>query len=294
MEDIIRPIYQEYESQENTLGILLIEKDISVLLSDTFDINILIVVKEAEQPIYITHYANQGKKIALHIIMESQIIEWLRSGTNRKLSEWFVVGEVLFDRNECIEQIKNKLKEFPMDDRKFKMSVEFSKLIHCYMDGKAFFENQQYLDAYSHIVRSLHHLGRLSLINKGYHPEMTVWNQVRQIEPEVYKLYNELINSEEELGKRLQLLFLASDFLIHSRIEAGMSYLLDVLKGKDVWSFNEVLSHPSLRSFVADIEVLFEYLIEKHFIEVLDIEIKGQGIYHRKYRLSEKLLCKKV
>ena len=54
--------------------------------------------------------------------------------------------------------------------------------IRCYMDGKSFFENQHYFDAYSHIVRSLHHLGQMSIIDKGSHPEMTVWGG-KKIEP---------------------------------------------------------------------------------------------------------------
>ena len=103
------------------------------------------------------------------------------------------------------------------------MGLEFAKLIRRYMDGRAFFNNHHYLDAYNHIVHSLHHLARLSVIEKGFHPEVKVWNQVKQIEPEIYKLYDELVNSEEDLGKCLELLFLASDFLIHSRIEIGIN-----------------------------------------------------------------------
>ena len=80
-------------------------------------------------------------------------------GRNRKLIERLVVGKILFDRNEFMSHLKDNLKEFPIEDRKFKMGVEFSKLIRCYMDGKSFFENEQYLDAYSHIVRSVASFG---------------------------------------------------------------------------------------------------------------------------------------
>ncbi|KMR35055.1 hypothetical protein EY05_14905, partial [Staphylococcus aureus] len=72
----------------------------------------------------------------------------------------------------------------------------------------------QYLDAYNHVVHALHHLARLAIIENGFHPEITVWNQVKQIEPEIFKLYEELLTSEESIEKRLELLFLASDFLI--------------------------------------------------------------------------------
>ena len=91
------------------------------------------------------------------------------------------------------------------------------------MDGKAFFENQHYLDAYNHIVHSLHHLARLAVIENGFHPEITVWNRVtKKLEPEIFKPYDELVNSQETLEKRLELLFLASEFL--DSCKNGMRY----------------------------------------------------------------------
>ena len=86
------------------------------------------------------------------------------------------------------------------------MGLEFAKLIRSYVDGKALFENKQFLDAYNHVVHSLHHLARLAVIENGLHPELTVWHQVKQIEPEIYKLYEELVNSEETIEKRLELI----------------------------------------------------------------------------------------
>lgn len=288
VENLLRPIYQERASQINTLGILIINKHMkSIPLTDTFDAILLIIVKEAEQQVFIKHYTYEDKKAAMHIVTQEQVNQWLLLGSNRKIVEWIYSGKVLFDRNEYLHNLKNKLKEFPFDERKMKMGLEFAKLIRRYMDGKAFFENNQYLDAFNHIIHSLHHLGRLSLIEKGFHPEITVWKQVKQIEPEVYKLYNELINSEEELEKRLELLFLASDFLIHSRIESGISHLIGILTTKQYWTFNEIITHPELCLYSVDLEVLLEYLIEKHFIEAVNIETKGKGIYHRHYKVLD-------
>jgi Nucleotidyltransferase-like/Helix-turn-helix domain len=290
VEDILRPIYQERASQVNTLGVLMIEKrEKSLSFTDTFDTILLILVKEAKQPVFIKHYSYLEKKAAMHIVTEEQLNEWLLLGSNRKIVEWIYSGRVLFDRNEFLRNLRDELKEFPFNGRKLKMGLEFAKLIRRYMDGKAFFENKQYLDAYNDILHSLHHLGRLSLIEKGFHPEVTVWKQVKQIEPDVFKLYNELVTSEEALEKRLELLFLASDFLIHSRTEMGMDHLIEVLKEKKFWSFNEVLSHPELKLYSIDLEVLLAYLIQKQFIEIVNIETKGKSLFHRHYKVAEKL-----
>jgi hypothetical protein len=291
MEDVLRPIYQERASQQNTLGVIMIEKKQNASpTTDTFDKVLLIIVKSAEKAVFIKHYTYDEKKAAMHIVTEKQLNEWLLLGTNRKVVEWIYDGRVLFDRNEYIHNLKMELMDFPFYDRKLKMGLEFAKLIRRYMDGKSFFNNRHYLDAYNHVVHSLHHLARLAVIENGFHPEVTVWNQVKQIDPEIFKLYEELVNSEETLEKRLELLFLASDFLIYSKTKLGTSHLLDILKNKPYWSFSEIMEHHELTSYSVDLGVLLEYLIDKNLIEVVTKETKGQGIFHRYYKVAEKLL----
>ncbi|MBS4197653.1 nucleotidyltransferase-like protein [Lederbergia citri] len=287
MEDILRPIYQERASQDNTLGIIKIEKKHKVTtLTDMFDVILLMIVKEQKQPVYIKHYQYEGKKAALHIVNEKQLQEWLLLGSNRRIVEWIYEGKVLFDRNDYMEKLKTELQEFPFFGRKIKIGLEFAKLIRRYMDGKAFFESGQYLDAFNHIVHSLHHLGRLSIIEDGFHPELTVWNQVKHIEPEIFKLYEELIKSEEPIEKRLELLFLASEFLIFSRTPVGAAHLLEVMETRDQWSMDEISEHPEIVHYGVDFSLLLEYLIEKDIIQVVEIETKGLGLYHRCYRVK--------
>lgn len=291
MEDVLRPIYQERASHQDTLGVLLIEKKHKAIpTTDTFDKVLLIIVKNAEMPVFIKHYTFEEKKAAMHIVTQKQLNEWLLLGSNRKVVEWIYDGKVLFDRNEYIQNLKNELREIPLNGRKMKMGIEFAKLIRRYMDGKSFFNNQHYLDAYNHVVHSLHHLARLAVIENGFHPEVTVWNQVKQIDPEIFKLYEELVNSEETLEKRLELLFLASDFLIYSKTYLGTSHLLDILREKSFWSFNDIMDHKELSSYSVDLGVLLEYLIEKNLIEVVNKKTKGQGIFHRYYKVAEKIL----
>lgn len=63
MEAMLRSIYQEKASQINTLGILKINKKYKInTLTDTFDVILLIIVKEQEKPITIKHYIYNEKK----------------------------------------------------------------------------------------------------------------------------------------------------------------------------------------------------------------------------------------
>lgn len=291
MEHILRPIYQERASDPNTLGVLMIEKGIKANIhTDTFDTILLIIQKETDSNWFVKHYTyDVNKKAALHIVSENQLNEWILLGSNRKIFEWLLGGKVLFDRNEYMESLKTELREFPFYGRKLKMGLEFAKLIRRYTDGKNFFENNQSLDAFNHVVHSLHHLARLAVIENGFHPEVTVWQQVKQIEPEIFKLYEELVNSSESLDKRLELLFLASEFMIHSRTVIGISHLIEILSTKEYWSFQEMMDQDELSTYSVDLEVLLEYLIDKNFLRVVSMETKGLGVYHRYYKVREKL-----
>ncbi|GLY11445.1 nucleotidyltransferase-like protein [Pseudobacillus badius] len=284
MEDILRPLYQERTSQQNTMGVIVIEKKESELsFTEGFDVILLTIVKEADSPVFIKHYVYEEKKAALYIVTEKQLEEWMLLGNNRKFIEWLYHGKVLFDRNEYVYKLKQEMREFPFFGRKIKMAIEFSKLIRRWTYGRDFFKSGHYLDAYNHVMHSLHHLARLAVIENGFYPEVTVWLQVKQMEPEIYKLYEELLTSDEELEKRLELLFIAIDFLIYSKTENGAAHLLSILKEKDSWAFQELLNHPEVNYYAVDLSVLLEYLVGKSFVEVKPIETKGQGIYHRYY-----------
>ncbi|WP_409291596.1 nucleotidyltransferase-like protein [Peribacillus sp. SCS-37] len=285
MEDILRPIYQERASWPSTLGVLLIEKNPNeVSTTDTFDYILLMVVNDSDEPVTIKHYMYKDQKAALHIVHQDQLDEWMLLGTNKKIIEWIFNGRIVFDRNEYLENLRTELQEFPFYGRKLKTGIEFAKLIRRYLDGKSFFENGHFLDAYNHIIHSLHHLARLEIIDQGFHPEVTVWNQVRLIRPQIFKLYEELVSSQESLSKRLELLFLASEFLIHSRTQLGSQHIIDVLSAKEgYWSIAELIQHPELRYYSVDLEIVLEYLVDKNVVDIVEVETKGQGIYHRYY-----------
>ncbi|SIT87009.1 Nucleotidyltransferase-like [Bacillus altitudinis] len=251
--------------------------------TDNFDAALLVIVKDAEEPLFIKHYESGHQTASLNVVTDDQLKEWITLGTNRRIIDWILNGKVLFDRNEYIFNLIDELSTFPFSNRKLKIGLEYGKLIRRYIEGKAFFESNQFLDAYNSIVHALHHLARIEVIDKGFHPEVTVWNQVRHMEPEVYKLYSELIESHESLHKRLELLFLANDFLIHSKAEIGAAHLRHVMEQQDIWLFGELLAHPDLKHFTPDLSVMIDFFVEKGIVLVEPIETKGQKIYHRGY-----------
>jgi hypothetical protein len=290
MEDLLRPIYQERASQGNTLGILIIEKKKpNSPVTDNFDVILLVIVREADQPWYVKHYEFNNKTAAMHIIDEELLMNWIDTSTFRRAVEWIIYGQTIFDRNEYVANLKEQLRYFPHQKRELKMTMEFTKLIRSYSESKDLFDSDQHLDAYSRMLHSLHYLARLAIIEKGYHPEVTVWNQVRRIDPEVYKLYEELIKSNEDTDKRVKLMLLAVEFAISSRSEGCTKHLIQIMASREeAWTFGELKVHPDIEPYALDLSSTIEYLVEKGMIDVVQTETKGKHIFHRKYRVKTK------
>ena len=288
MEDILRPLYQERASNENTLGVIFVEKNKSFSPgTDHFDCILLIIVKEAEQSFMIKHYEFETGSAALHIVTESLLNSWLMLGSNKRAVDWVMNGKVLFNRNEYITRLRDRLHEFPVEERTHKIGLEFAKLIRRYNDGKELFHSGQYLDAFNNIMHSLHHLARLAIIEHGYYPEVTVWNQVKMIQPEIFKLYEELVTGDETIDKRLELLLLASEFSLSSKTKLGANHLLEILKQKQEWAYHELMEHGEIRDYSIDLPLLLSHLKDKGYIKTIKKETKSKGLFHRYYAIKE-------
>lgn len=288
MEDLLRPIYQERASNPDTLGVLLVEKmKENSPSTDNFDAILIVLVKGEMTSWYVKHYQYTEQNAALHIVGESQLKQWLRLGTNRRSVEWVLDGKILFERNDYITKLRNELHDFPLEDRKQRIGVEFAKVIMRLTNGKDLYVEKQYLDSFNHLVHALHHLARLSVIDHGFHPEVTVWNQVKKIEPEIFKLYQELVESNEPIAKRIELILLASEVAVSTRARIGSSHLIEIMKTKsEPWTFAELKNHKEIKDYSLDLAILLDYLASKGIINVELEKTKSQDMFFRNYKVN--------
>ncbi|PIC72356.1 hypothetical protein CSV69_16200 [Sporosarcina sp. P26b] len=286
MEQMLRPVYQERASLPETLSVLLIgnqrEDD---PITDTFDEILFIITSNNEIPIQTKHYTDGKRKAAMHIISERQLTHWLLVGTNKKIIDWLILGKLYFDRDEYGEQLKQRLSEEPLFGRGIKMGMEMAKMIRAYNEGKIHFERKQYMDSYLFAINTLHNLARFVAVKHNVLPENTVWAQMKKIDPAVFKLYEELIGSEEELEKRLDLVFLASEFFIHNYTSEAATHLLDIMSERESWTIQQLHEQDELALYSSDLEFFIEYLVDKHLIEITPVPSKNDLLFHREYRI---------
>jgi hypothetical protein len=265
----LRPFYKSIMEDSSTLGVLFVKKE---SFSGTHDFNALVLViteRQGDPSIFVEHrQVNWGDQITLYFIEKKKLSEYLLTGVQPRLFEWLTRGEIIFERDNYIQKLFQNLSDFPFHERKIRMGLEFGKLVKRFFEGKDLFNKGHYLDAYYQMLHCLRYFARLSAIEKGCRPELTLWNRVKDTDPEVYKIYEVLLYSNEPLEKRLELLLLAFEYYIHERTELGASHLLEIMEEKELWTGKELYHHPEIRYYNDYIFPLLEYLIDRKYVEL--------------------------
>ncbi|MBP3952347.1 nucleotidyltransferase-like protein [Bacillus suaedae] len=288
MEDLIRQLYQDRAGERDTLAIVVVEKEYHPLsITDGFDVIILLVNQNTDITWDVKHYTVANKYVSFHSLSQAMVHQTLIIGNHRRLIDWIINGKIMFDRNEFLQEVKERIDIFPPGDRAKKMTIQFTKMLRRFEEGKTLFRSGHLFDAFSNMMHSLHHLARLSVIHHGLFPEVIVWEQVRYIEPQIYKLYHELLHSEESLEKRIELLILATELAIHSKTEVGSQHFLSVIQSMNKeWSASELMGLSELSDYRLDIELLVRHLLEKRILTSETEDTRAVGINKIKYLLK--------
>lgn len=282
MEELIRPLVKHCASQPTTVAVLLVDHIKELTSEDLFDVIVYAVAANQKNPEQCRHFYVKGVRVGLFIVDEGQF-------RNKILSDSYSLqllyrSKVLFERDHYIDSVKKETSNY---DPKMKIGLEFAELIQSYTMGKNMFEDGHFLNAYHLLVNSLHQLARIALIEKGIQEDSALWMKVKNVEPEILKIFEELIKSEEPIEKRLELIFLASSFLIYSKALKGSEHILEVLSEGGMWSYEMIAQHPRIKLYGASLGTFLEYLIEKELIVTVQVESVFTGIYERYYQVEK-------
>lgn len=287
MEELIRTISEQQVYIRKTFGIFLLEKKTKTNPpTDNFDFTFLVVTEEHEAGWSVSHYEFKGKSAVVFTIEESRLRHRRETEMQSRLISWVMDGEIVYDQNHYSEKLKQELLSFPKEDRERRMATGFAKLIRSYGEAKGLNERKQYLDANHAIDETLHRLASLSIIEEGYRPENMLWNQVKKIDLEVYKLYEEFASNEETMDKRINLLLIGIEFAVARRAESCARHLLRIMKGeKKRWAIDELIFHPEIEDYAFDLSYMVEYLTAKGILEAIQ-ETSAEGLIQRLYRVK--------
>lgn len=270
-----KTLLTEYINRPDYVGAICIENavpDIYPAEIYGFDM-LLILVLDADTPLHETIHLKSGKlSVQVHKVSTWSMERWLVGGENRTIIQWFIQGEIIQDHNSYLQQLRDRIIKFENPLREQRMLAEFTLFLRTYLQAKQFMSLNHELDAYQRIIAALGHWAGIVLIEEGMHPEVSVWNQVHDLNIGVYKLYEELTVSQETVGQRVELLLLACEFSVMSKMKKCCSLLLRILASRqEAWGTNELVEHPELNHVRDDLPLLLQRMVKKSLVREVEV-----------------------
>lgn len=220
--------------------------------------------------------AHEGgaSRIQEYRLTEEQLEEWLLFDGDRDFIHWITEGEILADDNGYLKAFQTRIRQFPAELNEKKRLIEFSRFTRYCQRAKADIQENRLLDAYENVLKSLHHWARLAIIEQGIYPRLHLWAQVRHINLGIYKLYEELTESPESLLKRVQLIMLACDFCISSKLLESSRSLLRLLDDDEgLLGLDEMEEKLGLSGIPVNLSLVINQLVKKALIREVVVPV---------------------
>lgn len=256
------------------------------LLHD-FDLIILIVRDQEDKPLTVEHtMAGELRCQVLHVSLGS-LRRWLVAGEKGDLVKCFMEGEIVHDPYARLAQLRQDFIEFRQPLRDRKMLYEFSHFLWMYVEAKRYMQEGFYTDAYHSVLNSLKHWAKIELIEQKVLPEKAVWEQVRGLNTAIHKLYEELTQSTETLAQRVELVMLACEFSVMSKMAECTVLLLNILRSRPKpWSVEELAHHPELDMISNKLPLVLRTLVNRSLVRETAVWSEGATYGNQGIRYS--------
>ncbi|GIP30417.1 hypothetical protein J23TS9_55470 [Paenibacillus sp. J23TS9] len=237
------------------------------LLHD-FDFIVLVVHEEQEEELTVEHTLIGDLPCqVLHVTTES-LQRWLIAGEKGDLVRCFMEGELVQDQGDRLAMLRREYIEFETPLRDRKMLYEFSQFLCIYVEAKRNMQSGYVIDAYQCVLDSLKHWARIELIERGVLPDKAVWEQVKELNTAIHKLYEELTQSTETIRQRVELVLLACEFSVMSKMAECSVLLLQILRSRPKpWSIEELIHHPELIMVRNELPLVMRKLVNRSLVK---------------------------
>ncbi|QTH40185.1 hypothetical protein J4772_21595 [Cohnella sp. LGH] len=274
-------------AEEGTTNLLLIAKPFSQQTRlDGLD-RLVLIVKEGEASgREIEHWLWDNERVQVRRVSREQLESWIVGSSNRGSAYWLMHGEIVVDRDGYLSDLRSRLMNWSPLIMEQKLLSEFSRFVRAYQQAKQDLKDGQVLDAYSNVLACLHYWAHIALVEAGMHPELTVWEQMRTVNPGIYKLFEELTASPETLEQRVELILLACEFSIMNKMETSCALLIRLVASREeAWTIAELMRHPDLAGLSLELSVLLYRLVNRGCIREIakPSPSRANGILELKY-----------
>nr|WP_238357684.1 nucleotidyltransferase-like protein [Cohnella zeiphila] len=275
-----------FSREEGLVSLLLVANPYSYkTMIDGMDRLVLAVFRQAPDR-ETEHWMWCETRILVLRVTVEQLERSLAGDDSPGLVQWLAHGDILLDSDGYLRALKERLETWGANLKERKLLCEFSQFAKTYLQSKQDLKDGQILDAYSHILASLHHWAHIALIEEGMHPELTVWVQMRNVNPGIYKLYEELTTNQETVEQRVQLVILACEFSVFTKMKSSCTLLLRLIGTRtEGWTVSELMHHPELEGLKLDLSLLLQKLAKKGYLREIAKPHReiGLGILELRY-----------
>lgn len=235
-----------------------------------FDMVVLMLHSKQENEIVIRHTISGELRTQTIYAALSGLEREVASGINTELITGLLRGEIIWDPTGALEQLRRSMLHFDGALRDRVLFLGFTRFLYMYVKSKSYMNAGCVMDAYNCILMALYHWARIEVGEAGHFPEPAVWEQVKHLNRSVHKLYEELTVSTETLEQRVQLVLLACEFAIMSKMSGCCALLLNILSSRrEAWSAEELLRHPDLRAAEKELPLVLGKLASRSLVKEL-------------------------
>ncbi|WP_025684454.1 nucleotidyltransferase-like protein [Paenibacillus maysiensis] len=252
-----------------------------------FDELILIIGESRKPARSIQHLLINGLRCQVLYATLSCLKGWIIAGEHANIIDYLLEGHILWERDERVSLLRREIIEFNDPLREQKQFHEFARFLVNYVHGKRAMREGRIIDAHQSILKALDHWASIELIKRGIYPTVHLWVQIQPLDRTIYKLYNELTLSTETLEQRVELVLLACEFSVMSKMEGCSAPLFRILGSRrEPWSINELINHPELKNLQLDLTVVLRKLVYRSLIrESVGGNLRDHG-HHSEIRYS--------
>ncbi|NUU54593.1 hypothetical protein HP548_10890 [Paenibacillus taichungensis] len=237
-------------------------------LIQDFELLVLVVHNTDQLISKVGHYKYGDLRYQMIYVSRHELQSSVITGDNNNIMQCLIEGEIIWEADNALSDLREELSAFGTELREQKLLHEFASFLKMYVEAKRYIQEGHVVDAYYNVLEALGNWARIVLIEQGIYPDHAVWTHVQSLDRALWKLYQELTVSSETLEQRVELVLLACEFSVMSKMSDCSGLLLRVLGSRrEPWSMDELVHHPQLRFVREDLPLILRKLVFRSIVK---------------------------